>query len=171
MAPRSASPRPVEVEVGTGYLVGLGSTAPPSSGSGAMGIGVAVGLDYRLDARWALGIQGQYYDLSGDPSSPFRGVVGNLGATWHVYSRRADNPWLRLGTGYRLLWENEPSGASSAIALRQGFEIVTVTAGYDVPISQSLALAPVIGTGLDLFSTQVGGFLYAGLQGRFGVGD
>jgi hypothetical protein len=100
-----------------------------------------------------------------------RGVVGNLDATWHFSPSRGDAPWLRLGTGYRLLWESEPSGASNAIALRQGFELATVTAGYDVTFSEDLALAPVIGTGLDLFSTQAGGFLYAGLQGRFGVGD
>src|ERR1700722_7137165 len=57
--PRPSSPRPVEVEIGAGYLVGLGGTAPPSPTSGAMGAGidVALGLDYRLDSRWALGIQ------------------------------------------------------------------------------------------------------------------
>ena len=173
-----SSPRPVEIEVGTGYLQGLGATAP----SNGTGMAVAAGLDYRPAWRWALGVEGEFYDVSAGPSSPAYGVTADLGATWHFNPQRHD-AWLRLGTGYRFLWESDPSGTSGAIVLRQGFEPLALKAGYDVDLSEDLAVAAVIAAGFDLFawsdaagrerpsSIEAGGFVYAGLQGRFKLGD
>jgi len=181
-----SSLKPLEVEVGAGYFLGFGTMAPRQSYDGVpgSGSGVAAGLDYRLSWRWALGIQGQYYDFSSDSSSPARGLAANLGATWHFNRARRAAPWLRLGTGYRALWVGDPSSATGDVVLRSGFELATVTAGYDAALSTSIAVAPVLGAGLDVFvwrdatggigqssSTRAGSFIYTGLQGRFALGD
>jgi peptidoglycan-associated lipoprotein len=94
------------------------------------------------------------------------------------------DPWLRLGTGYRLLWETNPSGAQGITVMRHGFELLAAKVGYDVRVSEDVAIAPVIGADLNVFvwedpsngssramsNAQVGTFVYAGLQGRFDLG-
>jgi hypothetical protein len=175
-------PQRLEVEAAGDYLFGTGAYGArhPYDGLPGSGIGVALGLDYRLSWRWALGIQGQYYDSSSDPSSPARSLGANLGATWHFHPSPSFDPWVRFATGYRLLWENDPTGA---MFLRHGLELATLTAGYDAALSRTLAIAPVIGAGLDMFlwqdppstvsppfSAQTGLFVSAGLQGRFAFG-
>lgn len=184
--PRSSqsSPKPFEVEAGAGYVLGLGTIAPHQSYDGVpgSGFGITAGFDYRVSWRWAVGIQGQYYDFSTDPSSPARGLAANLGATWHFNRAYRADPWLRVGTGYRLLWEGDsPTGA---MVLRHGFELVAVTVGFDAALSDNIGIAPVVGAGLDVFlwqdapdsigrpfSTRTGSFICAGLQGRFALGD
>jgi outer membrane protein OmpA-like peptidoglycan-associated protein len=117
-------------------------------------------------------------------NSSSRGLAANLGATYHFEPVVRGDPWLRLGTGYRMVWENDPTGASGATVLRHGFELLTAKVGYDVRVSEDVALAPVVGADLDMFlwedpsngnshalsSAQVGTFVYAGLQGRFDIG-
>jgi outer membrane protein OmpA-like peptidoglycan-associated protein len=64
------------------------------------------------------------------------------------------------------------------------FELLAAKVGYDVRVSEDVAIAPVLGADLNMFvwenpsnsssgvmsTAQVGTFVYAGLQGRFDVG-
>jgi peptidoglycan-associated lipoprotein len=105
--------------------------------------------------------------------------------TYHFDPVLRGDPWLRLGTGYRMLWENDPVGSAAGTSvMRHGFEALALKIGYDVRVSEDVAIAPVIGADLDVFlwqdssvgggqalsTAQVGSFVYAGLQGRFDMG-
>jgi outer membrane protein OmpA-like peptidoglycan-associated protein len=176
-----------ELKVGTGYTQGLGNIAPGRTirDVAGAGIGVSVDADYRLNPLWSLGVEGQYQEFTAERNSGARGFAGNVGATYHFAPVFRGDPWLRLGTGYRLLWENDPVGATAGISvLRHGFDWLTAKVGYDVRVSEDVALAPVIGADFNTFfweepsngdnhvlsSAQIGTFLYAGLQGRFDIG-
>ncbi len=176
----------LELRIGTAYTQGFGNVAPATSVDRVAGAGFGVGLDvdYRMDHNWSFGVEGQYQEFQAGQSSSSRGMVANLGATYHFLPVLRGDPWLRLGTGYRWLWENDPVGASGITVLRHGFELATLKVGYDVRVSEDVALAPVIGTDLSVFAweapsngastamstAQVATFVYAGLQGRFDLG-
>ncbi len=86
------------------------------------------------------------------------------------------DPWLRLGTGYRMVWDVNPVGAPNTTNMFNGFDLVTGKVGYDFRVSPNVAFAPVVGADLQTFvwrdatplsRAQVGTFIYAGLQARF----
>ena len=172
-----------ELKVGTGYTQGFGMVAPGQgipSVAGA-GIGVHVDTDYRMTPHASVGIQGEYQEFRSELNTAARGVTGNIGVTVHGAPFSHGDPWLRLGTGYRLLWSVDPPGVPTT--LLHGFELAKATLGYDVRVSPDIALAPVVGADLNLFvwqdqagtntqlsSAQVGMFIFAGVQGRFDMG-
>lgn len=174
----------LELEVGTGYTQGFGLVAPGrriSDMSGA-GVGASLEVDYRLSRPWSIGVEGQYQELSREQNSAARGLAANLGVTYHFDPVLRGDPWARLGTGYRVVQESDPAGAQGVTVARRGFELVAAKVGYDVRISEDVAIAPVVGADLDLFvwedngntsqlsTAQVGSFVYGGLQGRFDLG-
>ncbi len=175
----------LELSVGTGYTQGFGMLAPQrtmADASGA-GIGVGIGLDYRLDAIWSFGLEGQYQEYESRQNASARGLALQAGATYHFAPVQRGDPWLRLGTGYRSVFESAPPGAGGADIGRHGFELVAARLGYDVRVVPDVAIGPVIGADLDLFvwsdgsgaagamsAAQTAVFAYAGLQGRFDVG-
>jgi outer membrane protein OmpA-like peptidoglycan-associated protein/outer membrane protein W len=177
----------LELRIGTGYTQGFGNVAPGRSISNMSGAGVGVGVDvdYRLSRPWSIGLEAQYQELSAEQNSSARGLAANLGVTYHFDPVLRGDPWMRLGTGYRLLWENDPvESAAGTTLLRHGFELLALKIGYDVRVSEDVAIAPVVGADLDMFvwqdsspggsspmaTAQVGSFVYAGLQGRFDMG-
>jgi outer membrane protein OmpA-like peptidoglycan-associated protein len=176
----------LELKVGTGYTQGFGSIAPSRSldNAAGAGLGVSADVDYRLSIPWSIGIEGQYQEFENAQNSSARGLAVNLGGTYHFDPVLRGDPWLRLGAGYRLFWENSPVGQPGVSVLRHGFDLLTAKVGYDVRVSQDVALGPVVGADLNVFawqdssntgnqalsSVQVGTFIYAGLQGRFDVG-
>jgi peptidoglycan-associated lipoprotein len=112
-----------------------------------------------------------------------RGLATNIGATYHFLPSRRGDPWARLGTGYRFLWENGPTGAPNITVLRHGFEAATAKIGYDFRVGEDVALAPFVGADLNVFAwqeansatvtmskAQVATFLYGGVQARFDLG-
>lgn len=175
----------LELKVGTGYTQGFGNLAPGrglNDVAGA-GLGFSADVDYRIDHRWSLGVEGQYQEFQAEDNSSSRGLAANLGATYHFDPVLRGDPWFRFGTGYRWLWENEPMGTQGVDILRHGFDLVTAKVGYDVRVSEDIALAPVVGADLNMFlwqdadgnnttlsSAQVAMFVYAGLQARFDLG-
>jgi len=176
----------LELKVGTGYTQGFGMTAPGRSlpSVAGAGLGVSADVDYRLTPLWSFGGEAQYQEFTSEQNSSARGLAANLGATYHFDPNVRGDPWLRLGAGYRLLWENDPSGVSGVTVVRHGFDLATAKIGYDVRVSESVALGPVVGADLNLFfwqdasnsgshalsSAEAGAFIYAGLQGRFDLG-
>ena len=176
----------LELKAGAGYSQGFGNLAPGrtiQAASGA-GLGVTADLDYRLSRFWSVGLEGQYQELAHEQNESARALAGNLGATYHFAPVRRGDPWIRFGTGYRFFWENSAVGASGVTTLRHGFELGSAKFGYDVRVSEDVALSPVVGADVNMFlwedhsgsgnaalgSAQMATFVFAGLEGRFDIG-
>jgi hypothetical protein len=172
----------LELSLGSGFTQGVGRLTPAQAVAdmSSGGIAVALDVDYRLQPRWALGIQTEYDEL--DPRNDVwaRALAANAGVTYHARPQSDGDPWLRLGMGYRMFGD-----AGSDKTLVHAFELARATVGYDFRVDNHIAFAPVLGADLDLsewkyaFSThalagfaqpQIGGFVFAGLQARLDVG-
>jgi hypothetical protein len=182
--PMPAPSNAFELKLGTGYTQGFGNIAPGrgiNSVAGA-GIGFSLDLDYRATPLVSAGLEAQYQEFTTENNTGSRGLAGSIGATIHGAPDQRGDPWLRLGTGYRLLWDvnhTGPFGQLNTTNLFHGFDIVTAKVGYDFRPSPDVALAPVVGADLQTFvwenatplsTAQLGTFIYAGLQGRFNAG-
>jgi hypothetical protein len=172
-----------ELKVGAGYTQGFGTILP---GVGiphvaGAGVGVAVDADVRVNPHWSAGLQAEYQEFASELNTAARGLVGNLGATYHASPYTTADPWLRIGAGYRMLWSVDPPGLPTTMI--HGFEIAKLTVGYDLRLSGGVAIAPVIGGDVNVFvwetangasaslgPAQWGSFVFAGLQGRFDAG-
>lgn len=172
-----------ELKVGAAYTQGFGMIAPGLSipNVAGAGIGADVDLDYRMTPHSSIGVQGEYQEFTNELNTAARGLAANIGVTVHGAPFLRGDPWLRLGTGYRLLWSVNPPGVPTTLV--HGFELGKATLGYDIRVSPEVALAPLVGIDLNLFvwqdqngvstalsSAQVGSFVFAGLQGRFDMG-
>jgi hypothetical protein len=175
-----------EVKLGTGYTQGFGNLARGRGIDNVAGPGVAVNaqIDYRIDPHWSVGAESQFQSFEDAENDSARGLTANVGPTYHFQPLLRGHPWLRLATGYRLLWENTPLGVQGLSVLRHGFELIVAKVGYDIRVTRNVAFAPVIGGDLNVFiwqgpanarslqmaSGQVATFFYAGLEGRFNIG-
>jgi peptidoglycan-associated lipoprotein len=176
----------VELKVGTGYTQGFGDLAPGRSlpDAAGPGVGFSVDLDYRITPQWSFGVQGEYQALSNEQNSSAYGVATSIGGTYHFEPVLRGDPWVRLGAGFRWLWEDDPTGAPGTTVVRYGLEAASLKLGYDIRLADNSAIAPVIGGDLVPFlgqagtnesnhalsGTAVGVFVYAGLQARFDFG-
>lgn len=171
-----------ELTVGTGYTQPFGmlrsGVGMPSVAKAGIGVDVAAG--YRIDPHWGVSIGGQYQELTPEQVDATRGASATLAAQYHLAPTIRLDPWIELGVGYRGLWavpQNAP------IALNHGFQLARARVGFDVRVSEDIALAPVIGADLTTFLWEdVGGtnravpdpavstFVFAGVQGRVDMG-
>jgi hypothetical protein len=180
--PVAAPTNALELRVGTGYTQGFGHAAPRRAipDVAGAGIGVDVDADYRMDPRWSMGLEAGFQEFQTAQNLGARGLASNVGVTYHASPLMRGEPWVRLGAGYRLLWDVSPPGA--ATTARHGFELAKATIGYDVRVSDAVAIAPEVGADVNLFvwqtqngvtnalsSGRLGTFLFAGVQGRFDV--
>jgi hypothetical protein len=175
-----------ELQLSTGYTQGLGNIAPnrPIIDVAGAGIGFTADVGYRASPHTSVGLEGQYQAFTAENSSSAQGLDLNIGVTLHAMPESRGDPWLRLATGYRMLWQANPTGplgfaTSNTTDMFHGFDIVNARIGYDIRASSGVAFAPIIGANLQTFvwenstaltKAQVGTFLYAGLQGRFDAG-
>jgi peptidoglycan-associated lipoprotein len=173
----------LELKFASGYTQGFGNLAP-SRGVDKVagpGLGVSADIDYRMNPDWSFGLEMQYQEFASANNSSSRGFVSNLGATYHFLPVFRGDPSIRAGVGYRAVWENNPFGFQAGPTVRQGIELLTMKAAYDVRVSEDVSIAPFFGADLNLFawqspaasnsmSGQVATFLYTGLQGRFDLG-
>jgi hypothetical protein len=173
-----------EATVGTGYTQGFGMLR---SGVGMPqvskeGIGVDVSGGYRIDPHWAVSLGGQYTELRAENADAARGGTATIAAQYHIDPNTRLDPWVELGSGYRLLAQVTPGGNADTV-YNHGFQLARVRAGLDLRLSPDIAVAPVIGADATLFLWQdVGGnntaiadpavstFVFAGVQGRLDVG-
>src|SRR4051812_12716490 len=152
-APVAAPENALELKLGTGYTQGFGNLAPGRAMprvAGA-GLGGSLDIDYRMSRRWSLGVEGQYQEFSSHDNTGARGLAGNIGATYHFSPIRRGDPFVRLGTGYRMLWETKPGFVEGQTTMRHGFELASAKIGYDFRVSEDVAIAPVIGADVNLF--------------------
>jgi hypothetical protein len=97
---------------------------------------------------------------------------------YHLDPQVRVDPWLELGTGYRVLWEPLP-GADTVVT--HGLQLGRARIGLDLR-GESVAIAPFIGADLTTFlwqdlgsneaiaSPRLSTFVFAGIQGRLDVG-
>jgi hypothetical protein len=170
----------LELRVATGYTQGFGMLAPGRGVADVAGPGATIELDadYRTSRLWSMGLGCGFQEFVSSLNTGARGVAADAGVTLHAAPSVRGDPWLRVGAGYRLIWDvNPPATVSTA---RQGLEIAKATLGYDVRVARNVAFSPVVGADLNLFlwqtqnrvvsplsSGQIATFLFLGVQGRF----
>jgi hypothetical protein len=171
-----------EATVGTGYTQPFGllrsGVGMPDVAKAGIGIDAAVG--YRIDPHWGLSVGGQYQELNAQNADASRGAAFTFAAQYHIVPTTRLDPWLELGTGYRMLWQVQ--GNNNPTVLNHGFELARARAGFDLRLSPDIAIAPVIGADATVFLWQdqgtavaisdprVSTFVFAGVQGRVDVG-
>ena len=171
-----------ELTVATGYTQGFGSlqsnVGMPSVAQAGIGFDLAAG--YRIDPRWALSLGGQYQEFDAQRANGARGFAGTLAAQFHIDPNVRLDPWVELGTGYRMLWETASSPAPNV--LTHGVEIARARLGLDLRISPEIALSPLVGADATVFlwqdavsstaisSPSVATFVFGGIQGRLDLG-
>jgi hypothetical protein len=182
-APRDA----FELTVGAGYSQG---TMSPAQGVGATDLTKAGGAftlqaGYRFAPEFALNLYGEYNEwnpgnmVSGGGT---RGGVGGINATFHTNPFQRLDPWIRIGTGYRMLWT---TGVPNSVdTLWHGFQLAKLDIGLDMRTNEDIAIGPTVGVDVSHFywtnPRGAGGdeeivgkrfvpFVYAGLEGRFDI--
>jgi hypothetical protein len=180
-APRNAA----EITIGTGYTqpFGLVRQGVNLQDVATAGAGVEAGLGWRIDPRWMVGGTLQYNELTSQVAgaSGVRGGSGTVDGTFHFLPYDRADPWVKLGTGYRMMWTVNDQHPN---VLTHGFELARLSLGLDVRTSSGLAIAPVVGADLNVFvweqaqgastsnisDPRVSTFIYAGIQARMDVG-
>jgi outer membrane protein W len=191
-APRGTVRAPAnafEVQANTGYTNGFGpqigaTRNTPSSGIGGSGMGVGLGLAYRANPRSSVGVVGSYSQQNGTAGSQLRGATAGLDATYHANPFQRLDPFLSIGTGYRMVWE-QAAGDDQTLpdTFTHGFQLARAAVGVDVRLTDDIAIAPTIGGDVNMFlwrnagrgnqtidNPRVHAFLFAGVAGRFDMG-
>lgn len=188
-APMRAPRNAFEIGVNTGYTQGFGNISNGTSVGNVAGAGLGVGLDlgYRATPQFSIGLAGQYQEFNPDnelkSGTNVRGLTGTLQATVHFSPFERVDPFLTLGTGYRMLWEVPPGSNNNT--LTHGFQLAKANVGLDFRVNDSIALGPMIGADLNMFvwtnpegprgnqqidDVGLNTYIYAGLAGRFDIG-
>lgn len=175
----------LEITVGTGYTQGFGSLNDGNvvgDVTGA-GLGIDLGLGYRLNPYWQIGVSGEYQQMNALRVSATRGVSGTIEGQVHFAPYQHLDPYLELGAGYRGLYQD--TGVGNVNIQTHGIELGRVRFGLDVRVSEDVALGPVVGADTTLWAWQntsntpnsnvltnptIASFVFAGVQGRFDVG-
>jgi hypothetical protein len=175
-----------EFQLSTGYTQGFGnvfSNVPINSVAGA-GMGFTADLGYRINPLISIEAEGQYNLFTAQNGTSSQGLDVNFGATVHASPASRGDPWLRLATGWRAIWQGGPTGPVGFGTVNNtndfsGWDLINARIGLDIRTSGNVAWAPFFGADLQAFSwqngsvlptTQWGTFLYTGLQGRFDIG-
>ena len=187
-APMTAPRGALEINVDTGYTQGFGTAYGDRSmrDIAEAGVGVGLGIGYRALPTLSIAATGQFQGFNAANQLPqgtqVRGGTAGIEATFHIAPFERADPWLSLGTGYRMLWEVPSDNAPST--LTHGFEAGRLAIGVDLRPSDSVAISPMIGADLDVFAWRsqpgtemtavseptVSTFVFAGLRGRFDLG-
>lgn len=184
-APRRA----FEIGVNGGYTQGFGSLqGGPSTGNPTdAGFGVGVDLGFRVSTKWSIQGYSQYNQFVASDMvrtrTDVRSALLGASATFHAMPYNRIDPWLSVGSGYRMLWQM-PDGAGNDV-FYHGFQPARLHVGLDMRASKDVALGPVIGADVNYFvwkspeggmsgqmiaDRRVSTFVFAGVQGRFDVG-
>jgi len=142
---RAAPPsNALEVTVGLGSAQGYGNKTP----GGDLGVGTSLGIGWRIDRHWMIGAYGEGAVYGGTSSNNSLGAAAGVQANYHFDA--AIQPWVGLGTGWRAYWLGQEGGRT----VYQGLDLMRLQAGFDVPISRSFTLAPVLGATVSTFLSQ-----------------
>jgi hypothetical protein len=189
-APRNASifhrsvPAPIhalELGIGAGYDQGVGALGGPAGTHvqdvAGVGAGAQLSAAYRFSPRLSLGVVGAgalYKDVQ--PDAGAKSAAAGLRASWHFRPYRSVDPWISLGSGYRLFYSALP-GVDATV--RQAVQVVQLGIGVDYRLSPELGIGPFImgdlsyffresPPGLPSFSVSaLSSFVGAGIAARF----
>jgi hypothetical protein len=168
----------IEIGIATGYARGAGPLGGTPRLDDISNAGGALGLDamYRIDPTFAFGVYFALARYGTNEGADVIGATAGLQAAAHFRPDRSVDPWVSVATGWRSL-------ALPAEGSLQGFELARLELGVDYRVSEDVAIAPVVGGGLNLFVIQEspGDFMeiadkkinfvgFAGIAGRFDVG-
>jgi outer membrane protein W len=186
-APVRAPDKALELGVSAGYTQGFGSITPDRRVSAGPGGAIGASVGYRINPHWSVGATGQYqgYGASGASASAatLRGATVDVHGTYHLSPYSRLDPYVNLGSGYRLFAES-PAG-NAPTTLTHSLELGKIAVGLDVRSTESVAISPVVGLDLNLFILRAGGapapaaatgnqsvsaFVFAGVEGRFDLG-
>ncbi len=182
MAPEKA----FEIQVSTGYTQGFGPQVPgrgslPATSLDRPGMGAGLGLAYRATPRASIGVVGSYSMQDSAGGAQLRNATAGLDGTFHIRPFQRFDPFVSVGAGYRMLWDNPTNGRDT---FAHGFQLARAAVGVDVRVNKDIAIAPTIGGDVDMFLWQTGagqtnamienpkvnGYLFAGVAGRFDLG-
>ena len=175
--------RALELYGATGYTQGFGNLERGVEMQKVITPGLAtdIGVGYRIDPHWAISLTGQYAEYDAERANSARSLVPGVAFAYHMRPFDKLDPWVQVGTGYRLLWESNSAPAPDL--LTHGFELARVTVGLDMRQTRDIAFTPVVGVDLTLplWQSTDGGpssaisdprlstFVFAGLGARFDV--
>jgi len=185
-APKNAA----EIGVGLGYSQPTGDLTQRDSADDIARAGGEVSADvgYRIDARWLVGLYGGYghYHAPGGTSYDIvNSATGGFQAQYHIMPFGRVDPWIGFGAGYRGLYQSLENQNTRAW---HGIQLARARLGVDYRVNETVALGPVIGMDVTMFTSQhapgsssgvdaVGSdnltatpFFFAGLAGRFDIG-
>jgi hypothetical protein len=182
-APRGA----LEVGVNAAYVQPFGEIWQGQSVSSMISAGGAVSVDlgYRVHPNLGIGAHVLFHESTADAAigvgNDFRGGTAGLQATYHFIPYGLVDPWMSLGTGYRLLWSNLRGVDNNHFT--QGIQIARVLAGIDFRTSQDAAVGPFLGADANVmifdevddeaspsFEPALNTFITVGVMGRFDIG-
>jgi hypothetical protein len=187
--PVDAPSKAVEIGVGFGYTQPTGDlTRRDSIDDFARAGGELSGeVGYRVNPNWLVGLYGgyaRYHAPGGTSDDKTTSATGGVQAQYHITPFSRVDPWIGIGAGYRGFFINPGVGASRSL---HGIQLARARVGFDYRVSEAVALGPVIGVDLTMFTTEhfpgggntqavesdnltVTPFFYAGLAGRFDIG-
>lgn len=184
----------LELGIEAGYVQGFGTL---DRGRGVdlaeatdEGVGAALNFGWRVHPHAAVLMYGGFQQFRGDDilgdgsgGTDVRGLTTGVMGSFHFGPHERIDPFVNAGTGYRMLW-TLPAGGGNDV-LTHGFQLARLDVGFDVRVSESVALGPVVGGDLTYFvwnnpegptgnvvidDRRVHTFFRAGLQGRFDIG-
>jgi hypothetical protein len=179
----SAPSKSFELQLNSAYTQGFGNVLPGVLITDVAGPGVAVAASggYRVSPWVSVELEAQYQQFGEVNRNSTNGVTPNVGATLHFSPESRGDPWFRLATGWRFIWQSgNPdrlvSPSTNSTNMFHGWEVFAARFGYDLRATSTLSWAPIVGADLQTFAwdngvtfprMQWGTFIYAGLQGRF----
>jgi hypothetical protein len=177
-----------ELGVSAAYSQAMASPVPGFGTTDLTKAGGAFGLQlgYRFVPEFGLHLFGTYNEFapgnafSGDATT--RGGTAGISGTFHILPFQRVDPWVRVGTGYRMLWA---TGTGAVDQSFHGFEFAKVDIGADLRTSEDVSIGPTVGVGLTEFvwrnpsgdvgdveiqNKRVAPYIYAGMEAKFDLG-
>jgi len=143
-----------------------------------VGAGADVSVGYRFSPRIALSAFGAgalYVAIA--PEERARSAAVGIRGTWHFRPYRSVDPWVSVGSGYRMFWNSLPEQDST---VRRAIQALALGIGVDYRLSPEFGIGPFITADLSIFfrealpnrpstavSAAVSSFVSAGISARF----
>lgn len=176
-----------EIQVGTGYAQGFGPRIAaqgdvPATTVSRPGMGASLGLAYRATPHSSVGFLGMYSMQDTAKGAQLRNATASIDATYHANPYQRLDPFLSLGTGYRMTWDRPVGSAPDTFT--HGFQLARAAIGVDIRVNKDIALAPTVGGDVNMYlwrsaagqstetisNPKVNAYLFAGVAGRFDLG-
>ena len=179
-----------EIQTGSAFIQGFGGISKNrASGLNDLGRGSLtgqLGLGYRLDPQFMIGVYGEFGRYGRGASVAANGKVfgaaAGVQAQYHLLPFERVDPWIGLGTGWRGYWVEDEQRGTQAM---HGWDMVRVQLGVDWHATEWLTLVPSAGATMNMFLREQGPgetkfsnvtdprlntFVFAGIGGRFDIG-